>query len=338
MMRMILLVLILAGCADPKQEGSPLDTSSKDTGCHDADFDCYGPKENDCDDANAGVNPGATELCDGIDNDCDGAVDEDLGTEFFQDLDGDGFGNVSVSVIGCDEPEGYVTDDSDCDDTNAASWPGNTEVCDGVDNDCDGEADQGLLSTLYPDADADGYGDPSAPVVGCDARDGYVSDATDCDDVNAAIYPGARETCDAADEDCDGRIDNGDVCPCDTEYDDHHTYLFCLGPSTWNVASDDCARNGYHLVTVDDLDEEQFLRENFGTYDHSNYWWGGYSDAAIEGTWAWEDGSTSSYTHWNTGAPDDSGGGEDCAVLRYVQDYWNDLPCTFPTSYVCEAG
>ncbi len=82
----------------------------------------------DCDDLVAAVYPGATEICDGIDNDCDGTIDDGF------DADGDGF-----TTCGPDDTAG--TADDDCDDSDAANFPGNTELCDGQDNDCVGGAD-----------------------------------------------------------------------------------------------------------------------------------------------------------------------------------------------------
>jgi hypothetical protein len=102
------------------------------------------------------INPDAVEVCDGIDNDCDGQIDEDAVFEnYYADADGDGFGNPSESVSSCTAPSGYVVDNTDCNDNNAAINPGATEVCDGLDNDCDGLTDTGSCifpGCTYPDA------------------------------------------------------------------------------------------------------------------------------------------------------------------------------------------
>ena len=100
----------------------------------------------DCDDFNANVNPAATEVCDGIDNNCDGNIDEGGGgsTTWYFDADADGYGDPNVSQIACDSPgPSWVDNDLDCDDLNANVNPAATEVCDGVDNNCDGTIDEG---------------------------------------------------------------------------------------------------------------------------------------------------------------------------------------------------
>ena len=122
----------------------------------------YVANNSDCDDNDANNYPGNTEICDGQDNDCDGLIDEGLATTFYLDFDGDGFGTPNSTTQSCNNPSGYVTNSSDCDDNDANNYPGNTEICDGQDNDCDGLIDEGTSSTTYyADSDNDGYGNPS---------------------------------------------------------------------------------------------------------------------------------------------------------------------------------
>jgi hypothetical protein len=122
-----------------------------------AEGTCTGSMD-DCDDTNAAINPGATEVCDGIDNNCDGNIAEGVQTTFCADADADGFGNAAVSVLACFGPMGYVLDNTACDDTNGAINPDATEMPgNGLDDDCDPNTPdgcpeiQGLLTVTLPD-------------------------------------------------------------------------------------------------------------------------------------------------------------------------------------------
>ncbi len=144
----------------------------------DDDGDGYGlsdPTNPDCDEHNRNTYPGAAELYDNKDNDCDGVVDE--GTDGFDD-DGDGFSEAA----------------GDCDDYNDSAYPGAPERGDGVDNDCDGVVDEG--TALYDD-DGDGYAEVN----------------NDCNDADPTVNPAAVEVCgDHIDNNCNGLIDSGDAC------------------------------------------------------------------------------------------------------------------------------
>jgi hypothetical protein len=169
--------------------------------------------DGDCNDADPAVHPGATEECNGLDDDCDGEVDVGVaeGDPWYADRDGDGYGDPDAMELVCGRPSGYVADDTDCDDSDAAVFPGAEELCNGVDDDCDGEADEGLpgdVATWYTDADGDGYGDPATGVDACEQPSGTVADNTDCDDTDPRAYPGGPEVAyDGVDGDCDGASD-----------------------------------------------------------------------------------------------------------------------------------
>ncbi len=166
----------------------------------------------DCKDTNDLVYPGATEVCNGLDDDCDGETDESVLSVFYQDADGDGFGDPDTSTQACSAPAGYVDNAFDCDDTRDDIRPGAIETCNDLDDDCDGQVDEGVRTVYYQDADQDGYGNPDAETWACAPPSGYVSNSTDCDDTDPAANPGGIEVCDPQDqdEDCDGRADDAD--------------------------------------------------------------------------------------------------------------------------------
>ncbi|MCB9762814.1 MAG: right-handed parallel beta-helix repeat-containing protein [Alphaproteobacteria bacterium] len=131
---------------------------------------------------------------------------------WYADGDGDGDGDPADAVVSCDVPSGYVWSAEDCDDTDPAIHPDAEERCDGVDQDCDSEVDEDAADavTAWADADGDGYGDPADGVTACTTPSGYADNAEDCDDTDAARYPGAPELCgDGVLHDCARRSEAG---------------------------------------------------------------------------------------------------------------------------------
>ena len=151
----------------------------------------YVSNMDDCNDAEALAWTGATEVCDGVDNDCDGDIDStavDILT-WYKDLDADGYGDPNVMTMACDQPSAYVDNMDDCNDNEALAWTGADEVCDSVDNDCDGNTDDNAVD-VYADTDGDGYGDPSMmQTADCAGLSGYVDNMDDCDDNNMFATP-----------------------------------------------------------------------------------------------------------------------------------------------------
>lgn len=167
----------------------PLDTT-------DNDLDGFSEAQGDCNDANAVIRPGAPEVCNGVDDDCDGLLDDGVTDTVYLDIDDDGYGDGEVSAQACSVPLGYSGVDGDCDDGDAEIYPGAVEACDQVDQDCDGQVDEGF--------DVDG--------------DGFTSCGGDCDDSSGSTYPEAAEVCDRVDQDCNGVNDDpwnadGDPAP-----------------------------------------------------------------------------------------------------------------------------
>ena len=130
---------------------------------------------------------------------------------YYRDADADGYGfSDDATITACDAPAGRVTDDSDCNDASATVNPAASEVANGVDDNCNGEVDEGTapLVTYYRDADGDGYGNASESQQATSAPAGFVTNDDDCNDASATVNPDAEEICDGLDNDCNGEVDD----------------------------------------------------------------------------------------------------------------------------------
>jgi hypothetical protein len=248
----------------------------------DADGDGFVECEatSDCNDADANIHPGADELCStvGVDDDCDGYSDEASAVDaatWYYDFDNDDYGGVGgLTTVACTQPSDYVANNDDCDDSRASANPAATELCNGLDDNCDsvvpsdevdsdgdtymtceGDCDDTDASAypgsliFYRDVDGDGYGLASSTVTDCAAPSGYVDVSGDCLDSNANVHPGADEHCNTLDDDCNGTIDDSYAVDAklwyaDTDNDDFGdpatTTASCTRPSGYTPDDTDC--------------------------------------------------------------------------------------------------
>jgi len=212
----------------------------------------------DCDDTTLARRPGQLEICDGVDNDCDDVVDEDTSAvDWFSDNDGDGFGAPGSAMSSCTPLSGRSLANSDCDDTRRDVSPVGTERCNGRDDDCDGQVDEGCAGV---DAGADAGTDGGADAGTDGGIDGGVdagatafraaepcSTDTDCGDGRVCVAQwGATKIChDACTSDADcGRLTTGRACV----WDDPVRY--CSHPcdvlgQTGCVGTDVCGVSNY---------------------------------------------------------------------------------------------
>ncbi len=293
-------------CDDEDAEVFPFATevcNAKDDDCDDstdegfdADWDGYyqcgadgetGTEDDDCDDNDADSYPGAPEYCDDADNDCDGDVDEEDELEYLDywpDTDSDGYGDVNADPVNdCAPVDGHVDNVTDCDDEDPTVYPGAEELCDGIDNDCDGAVpadetdDDGDGHDECNDGDCDDT-DPTVNVsaeelcdgldTDCDGAagteevdddgDGYMVCEGDCDDANAAANPGETEVCDGFDTDCSGAagadevdVDGDGFMVCENDCDDTEATAYPGAPELCDGVDNDCDGS---LGDEDDLD------------------------------------------------------------------------------------
>lgn len=247
MRRLLPTLVLLMGCP------APTDTDVPEV---DADGDGF-TSDVDCDDTNADVFPGAPELCNLVDDDCDDETDEQATdrTSFYRDADRDGFGDSGNVQFACERPDGYSAEPGDCDDVNDERYPGRAEICNQVDDDCNEIVDDDPVdgSPWYPDRDRDGYGGDDQVVQACRPVPEHLPTGGDCDDSDATINPDGQEICDEGegDEDCDGLVNDEDDSMIGAPawfldedgdgYGDRDNPVFqCAAPTDRSPIGDDC--------------------------------------------------------------------------------------------------
>ena len=166
----------------------------------------------DCNDNDFNVNPGVVDICNGLDDNCNGTVDEGATTTYYRDFDGDSYGMASSgTIVACTAPFGYVANNTDCNDGNSNIHPGATEIIgDGIDQNCD------VMEVCYLDFDNDGYRPNSTATVNSsdadcnDAGEAISTDPiTDCNDNDFNLNPGVIDVCNGLDDNCNGLVDEG---------------------------------------------------------------------------------------------------------------------------------
>lgn len=165
----------------------------------------------DCADFDATIYPGAPELANGRDDNCNGQVDEGLPTQrYYLDVDKDGFGRNENSKLSAIPLTGYVLVGGDCADFDATIYPGAPELANGRDDNCNGQVDEGLqMKRYYLDVDKDGFGRNENSKLSAIPLIGHVLVNGDCADFDGTIYPGAPELANGRDDNCNGQVDEG---------------------------------------------------------------------------------------------------------------------------------
>ena len=280
------------------------------------------------------VDTGGVEVCDGVDNDGDGLVDEG-----FDDADGDG----SAACIDCDDDDplvggrtkefcdgqdndcdggvdegfdedgdGWATCLGDCDDEDAEIYPGAQELCDGLDNDCDPN------SVETDDIDGDGW-------TRCDG---------DCDETDAAVNPDTEEVCDGEDNNCSGHWDELPECFACTDVDG---WRVCETTGPFENGEQACSGMGSQLAVLADGDRAESLAAAVVQVSDQPLWIGA-TDAEEEGTWLWVDGTPVEDGSWGEGQPDNWDDSEHCALVNWkgTDGLWNDASCSYWAGFVCD--
>ncbi len=281
--------------------------------------------------------PPAPEVCNGQDDNCNGAVD---------DVPGAGADCMVGSGRCAGRGQRVCNLESGMLECDAEGRDEQEEVCNGEDEDCDGEADEGLG---VGQACFEGEGDCRAEgrlvcaggEVLCEGLswpdvDGDGEDCrSDCDDGNAYRRHGLNDACgDGLDNDCDGEIDNAGCAGCVAGNRNGQRYLICQANRSWDQGNTLCDGFGYEMVTIEGAEENTWLNDAAEDVAGKEYWIG-LHDHDEEGTFVWASGVDASYRNWNANQPNNSGGGQDCARMRR-DGRWSDNACNERVGIICE--
>ncbi len=281
------------------------------------------------------------EVCDSLDNDCDGETDENLeDCCIVTETRICGNSNIGECRLGRQTCLAFGTW-SECNSKNPEH-----DICDGLDNDCDEEIDDGFLIGEYCE-----IGNGVCRALGQIACDGDL--LSNCD-AEEKLWLKTDEICDGLDNDCDGETDENNPCQpqgiclegqcldmnCQIMEYQNHTYAYCNQELVWIEAVQYCRRFNSHLATINDLLEDgYFYTLQLGYFSA----WIGLNDIAQENTWVWESGEISDVLEWASGEPNNSqaigASGEDCVEIRIdlpPNGGWNDAFCGLTRPFFCE--
>ncbi|MCO4761096.1 MAG: hypothetical protein KC502_06300, partial [Myxococcales bacterium] len=322
----------------------------------------------DCNDLVKAINPAAQEICgNSVDENCDNSLNSNDAascTTYYYDGDGDGFG-VSVSKCLCTPEGGFkATKAGDCDDTKTTINPAAKEVCgDGLDNNCNGTVNEVNATNcikFYKDGDKDGFGGTTSQCQ-CVAEGEFLATTSgDCDDTNNTVKPGGKEICDAIDNNCNSKTDEG----CDDDGDGHCDFQMQITPTatcikstpkcdgvtlnnicyqafpilkTYSSSQTACKALGGTLTPINSLQENSTVRSAVTKACGSTaVAWIGADDLALEGVIKWQAGNAFNYANWAGGSANNTATND--ALQMLANGTWSMTAPGVSSCYVCKLG